>query len=395
MARLTNDQAVRVFLASQGFMESRPSGRVDARHFAKLIRRLRLLQIDSVNVLTRAHYLPVFARLGSYDRTALDRWIYDGRNMFEYWCHEQSYAPMSFQPMMRTRMRAVADKPWKRIQELRDTNQPYIDQVLGEVVDRGPVSSRELSDPGQKTGPWWGYGKGKIALDWLFSIGAITVDRRVNFERFYDAPERVFPADVLEADDPSPEESDRARIREAVVALGIGTVADLADFFRMRKTETARAIEWLVAQGELVEVEVPEWGATAYMRPDTPIPRRRRGVALLAPFDTMVWDRARTERMFDFHYRIEIYTPAPKRVYGYYVLPFMVDGRLVGRVDLKADRQAGILRAQGVYAEDGVDREAAGRALAGELQLMAAWLGLGEVAVARKGNLAADTARAL
>ena len=188
MARLTNDQAVRVFLAAQGFMESRPSGRVDARHFAKLIRRLRLLQIDSVNVLTRAHYLPVFARLGAYDRAALDRWIYDGRNMFEYWCHEQSYAPMSFQPMMRTRMRAVAQKPWRRIQELRDNDQPYIDRVLGEVVERGPISSRELSDPGEKTGPWWGYGKGKIALDWLFSIGAITVDRRVNFERFYDAP---------------------------------------------------------------------------------------------------------------------------------------------------------------------------------------------------------------
>ena len=307
--KMSNDAAVRVFLGAQGFADPRPAGRVDARHFAKLMKRLRILQLDSVNVVTRAHYFPAFARLGVYDRMAFDRWIYDEANLFEYWFHEQSLAPMSFHPMMRERMDAMVDNTWRRFNELQVEEPHYVDSVLEEIRDRGPITSRDLSDPGEKTGPWWGYGKGKIALDWLFMTGKICVARRHNFTRYFDLPERVMDSSALAASTPSPEASDEARILEAAHALGIGTVGDLADFFRMRKTETGKIVERLVEQRSLVEVEVTEWGQPAFVLPDVSVPRSRRGTGLMSMFDTLVWDRARTERMFDFRYRIEIYTP--------------------------------------------------------------------------------------
>ena len=384
-----------MFLGAQGFGDRRPSGRVDVRHFARVVRRLRLLQIDSVNVLTRAHYLPVFARLGPYRRQALDRWIYEGRHMFEYWCHEQSYAPVSFHPMMRPRMHAMRDPRWQRVRDLLERDPGYVRSVLDEVRERGPIPARLLSDPGEKTGPWWGYGKGKVALAWLFATGEVAVARRVNFERWYDRPERVLPPEVLAEPDPSPEEADRARVHEAAGALGIGTVGDLADYFRMKTASTAEAVRQLVAGGALREVSVAGWPRPGYVPADVVVPRRRRGTALLCPFDPLVWDRKRTERLFGFHYRIEIYTPRAKRVYGYYVLPFLVDGFLVGRVDAKADRQAGVLRIPASHAEPDVDLTAVGRALAGELHRMAGWLGLQDVEVMRSGNLAEATRRAL
>ena len=391
----TNDQAVRTFLGAQGFGDRRPPSRVDARHFARVVRRVRLLQIDSVNVVTRAHYLPVFARLGPYPRRALDRWIYEGRHMFEYWCHQQSYAPVGFHPMMRSRMREMRDPRWKRVQDLLEHDAGYVRSVLEEVAERGPIPARLLSDPGEKTGPWWGYGKGKVALAWLFATGQVAVARRVNFERWYHVAERVLPAEVLEAPDPSPEESTRRMVLEAAGALGIGTVADLSDYFRCRITPTAHAVEQLVSRGELREVSVAGWDRPAYVREDLVVPRMRRGTALLCPFDPLVWDRDRTERMFGFRYRIEIYTPKAKRVYGYYVLPFLMDGRLVGRVDVKADRKAGVLRVPASHAEPGADLAAVGVALAPELRAMARWLGLHDVEVAPSGNLAAATGAAL
>lgn len=393
--KFSNDQAVRVFLAAQGFGDPRPSGRVDSRHFARMIRRIRLLQIDSVNVLTRAHYLPVFARLGSYRRQALDRWIYEGRHMFEYWCHEQSYAPVGCHPMMRPRMQEMWDHKWKRVRELLDQDPGYVRTVLEEVGERGPIPARYLSDPGEKTGPWWGYGKGRVALAWLFATGQVAVAHRVNFERWYDMPERVLPPEVLAEPDPSPDEACRAWVREAAGALGIGTVADLADYFRMKITPTARAVRQLAATGELREVTVAGWSRPAYVPDGVVVPRVRRGTALLCPFDPLVWDRKRTERMFGFRYRIEIYTPRAKRVYGYYVLPFLMDGHLVGRVDAKADRHKGVLLIPTAHAEPGVDITAAGRVLAGELRSMAAWLGLRDVQVAPSGNLAEATRAAL
>ena len=395
LSKFTNDQAVRVFLSAQGFAGPRPSGRIDSRHFARVIRRVRLLQIDSVNVLARAHYLPVFARIGPYRRSAPDRWIYEGRHMFEYWCHEQSYAPAGFHPMMRSRMERMRDHRWKRVQDLLEHDPGYVMAVLDEVRERGPIPARNLSDPGEKTGPWWGYGKGKVALAWLFATGQVAVARRVNFERWYDRPERVLPPEVLAEPDPDPEEANRARIREAAGALGIGTVPDLADYFRMKITPTARAVRQLVAAGELREVTTEGWGRPAYISPSSVLPRTRRGTALLCPFDPLVWDRDRTERMFGFRYRIEIYTPRAKRVYGYYVLPFLMNGHLVGRVDAKADRHEGVLRIPAAHAEPGVDMAAAGRALAGELRSMATWLGLGDIEVATSGNLADSTRAAL
>jgi hypothetical protein len=392
---LSNDAAVRVFLGAQGFAEPRPAGRVDARHFAKLMKRLRILQLDSVNVVTRAHYFPAFSRLGVYDRMAFDRWIYDDANLFEYWFHEQSLAPMSFQPMMRKRMDAMVDNTWRRFNELQVEEPHYVDSVLEEIRDRGPITSRDLSDPGEKTGPWWGYGKGKIALDWLFMTGNICVARRHNFTRYFDLPERVMDSSALAASTPAPEAADEARILEAVHALGIGTVGDLADFFRMRKTETGKIVERLVEQRSLVEVEVAEWGQPAFVLPDVSVPRSRRGTGLVSMFDTLVWDRARTERMLGFRYRIEIYTPKLKRVYGYYVLPFLVDGELVGRVDVKADRKASVLRVPGVFAQDGVDVTHVGRELAVELRTMAEWLDLDDVEVIKNGNLAPATRSAL
>ena len=287
--RFTNDQAVRIFLRAQGFGDPRPAGRVDARHFARVVSRLRLVQIDSVNVLTRAHYLPVFARLGPYRREALDRWIYHGRHMFEYWCHEQSYAPVSFHPMMRPRMHSMRDHGWKRVRDLLEHDPGYVRSVLDQVGERGPIPARHLSDPGEKTGPWWGYGKGKVALAWLFATGQVAVARRINFERWYDRPERVLPTEVLAEPDPSPEEADRARVREAAGALGIATVGDLADYFRMKITPTARAVQHLASAGEFREVSVTGWSRPAYLRDDVVLPRARKGTALLCPFDPLVW----------------------------------------------------------------------------------------------------------
>ena len=234
-----------------------------------------------------------------------------------------------------------------------------------------------------------------MALAWLFATGQVTVAKRVNFERWYDHPERVLPSEVLESPGLSAGESTRRMVLEAVASLGIGTVADLADYFRLKITPTARAVEELVAAGDIREVSVEGWSRPAYVGEHTILPRARRGAALLCPFDPLVWDRKRTERMFGFRYRIEIYTPRPKRIYGYYVLPFLMNGRLVGRVDAKADRKAGVLRIPASYAEPGVDRSAAGRVLAGELRAMASWLGLREVEVAPSGNLAGATRAAL
>ncbi len=392
---LTNEQAAKVFLRAQGFADAPPSGRVDKRHFARVIRRVRLIQIDSVNVLARAHYLPVFSRIGAYGRSALDRWIYEDRRVFEYLCHEQSYAPVGFHPMMRSRMERMRDHKWGKIRDLLEHDAGYMNKVLHEVRERGPIPARRLSDPGEKTGPWWGYGKGKVALAWLFATGQVAVSHRTNFERWYDRPERVIPLEILAHPDPSPEEANQARVWEAVGALGIGTVADIADYFRMKIGVTAQAVDRLVDTGKLYPVRVRGWSRPAYVRDDLRVPRTRRGTALVCPFDPLVWDRNRTERVFGFRYRIEIYTPRSKRVYGYYVLPFLMDGHLVGRVDVRADRAGGVLQVPAAHAEPGVDRTAVGRTLASELQTMAEWLGLGDVRVATTGDLADATRAAL
>ena len=386
--KLTNAQAVRAFLGAQGFRDPRPVGRVDARHFRRVIDRVSLLQIDSVNVVTRAHYVPLFARLGPYSTDLFDAFVYDRREMLEYWCHEQSYVPVELYPTLGHRMESFASRTWRSLESELERDPGYLDRVLDEVRENGPIPTRALTDPGERTGPWWGYGKGKRALEYLFATGQITVDRRINFERHYDVPERVLPDHVIEQEPMERADALAEWIRRAIRSLGVATVADLSDYFRTRQRDIGPVVDQMVAAGELTPTEVEGWGRSAYADPELRIPRSVPGRALVAPFDSLVWDRSRTERMFGFHYRIEIYVPEPKRTYGYYVFPFRLDEEIVARVDLKADRASGRLLVRGAFAEPDMEHRRVAMELAAELHTMAGWLGLDEVEIADNGDLA-------
>lgn len=386
MTRLTADEARRLALAAQGFNGARPAGRIDTRHFRKLIDTIGVVQLDSVNVLVRTHYLPFFSRLGPYDRKRLDDWVWGSGEMFEYWAHMASVVPSETHRLFRWRM--DNEGIWRVFQKVLEKKPDYLDLVLEEVRRRGPLQTSDLEDPGQKRGQdsMWNWSEGKAALEWWFFKGKLATAARPNFVRIYDVAERVIPARHLEAPTPPEDQAKAELLVMSAKALGIGTAADLADYYRMRHTATLLAD--LVKTGRLLQVEVEGWRRPAYMHPDTVIPRKASGTALLSPFDNLVFNRERVERIFDFHYRIEIYTPAPKRVYGYYVLPFLHEGRLVGRVDLKADRANRALLVRGAYGEPGVDRVAVGRALGAELERMARWLDLDDVVVSDRGDLA-------
>lgn len=391
MRTISLPQARRITLAAQGLTGARPSGAVDIRHFRRVVGLINLIQLDSVNVAIRAHYMPVFSRIGSYDRARLDAWV-NGHELFEYFAHEASVVPTSDLPMLRHRMAAM--KPWRRVRPLLKDHPEYFEQVYREVAEHGPLTVSELSDPGSRTGPWWGHGKGKVALDWLYLSGRLTIRGRTpTFVSIYDLPERVFPPQLLTEELPQ-EHAHRAMLLRAAQSHGVGTVADLADYYRLSNREASPRLHELAASGALEEVHVEGWRGPVYLHPNARLPHRIQGAALLAPFDPLIWFRPRVERLFGFRYRIEIYVPEPQRRYGYYVYPFLLDGELVGRVDLKADRPAGVLRVPGAFIEDGHDRVRVARELAGELRLMAAWLGLTEVHVARKGNLAAALQKA-
>ena len=362
------DQARRIALAAQGVARPRAERRIDARQVRAVVARQRLLQIDSVNVLARAHYLPLFSRLGPYDPGILDRLAYRDRELYESWAHQASLVPVAHQPLLRWRSAEHAAR-WPF------DDRALLEKVYAEVAERGPISAAELSEPGRRTGPWWGRPEGKRALDALFWYGRVCALRRPSFERVYDLPERVLPAAVLAAPTPPEREAKRELLRLAAGALGIGTVTDLADYYRLLPTDCRPLLDELVAAGELDRVTVDGWRQPAYLDPAAVVPRRAEGRALLSPFDPVVWCRDRTERLFGFHYRIGIYTPEHLRTHGYYALPFLVGDTLAGRVDLKADRKAGVLRVQGVWWED---RPYDGE-LRAELDLVARWLGLGEV----------------
>lgn len=394
MRRLTPAQARRVALAAQGFPRRPPTGRVDARHLDRVLAATGLLQIDSVNVLVRAHYLPVFSRLGPYPLELLDRYAYRQRRLFEYWGHEASLIPVERRPLFVHRMEGGWH--WESVERLGREHPGFVDQVLEMVKQRGPVTAGELDDGGAAPrGTWWDWGKVKLALEWLFLTGKVTVAERVSFTRRYDLPERVFPPAVLA--EPAPD-ADEARSRLLALAArhhGVGTAADLADYYRIRVPAARPLLQGLVRRGELEEVEVEGWRGPVYLHPEAQLPRWVRGRALLSPFDPVVWFRPRTERLFGFHYRIEIYTPAPQRRYGYYVLPFLLDGELVARVDLKAERATGRLLVRTAWGEDGIDRSRVAAELVAELAEMAVWLGLGEVVVEPVGDLAESLARAV
>ena len=388
--RLPAALARRIALAAQGFAEPRPTGPVGTRQLRRTAEGLAVVQIDSVNVLSRSHYLPFFSRLGPYPREVLDALSGERHDVFEYWAHEASFLPVRLHPLLRWRMAAADREAWGSMTGIARERPDYVAALLQRVRDDGPVRAGELAgERPNRPGSMWNWHAGKAALEYLFFTGALTARRRTpGFERVYDLPERVLPAAVVRA--PTPERSDAVRelVRTAARALGVGTETDLRDYFRLTPVDARRAIAELTDAGELQPVEVTGWDRPAWLDPQARRPRWIRARALLSPFDSLVWERPRVERIWGFRYRLEIYTPAAKRVHGYYVLPFLLGDALVARVDLKADRAAGVLRVQAAHAEAGVDRGEVAVALAAELRTMAGWLQLDDVVVAPVGDLA-------
>jgi uncharacterized protein YcaQ len=381
--------ARRIALAAQGFGNSRPAGPIGAARMMAVTKRLAIHQIDSVNVLARAHYLPLFSRLGDYPRDLLDRAAWGRpRRLFEYWAHEASLLPLELHPLLRWRMaRAESGEGlWRRLAAYAGERRGHAMDLLKRIEAEGPLAASDLREEKARSG-WWEWSDAKTALEWLFWAGYVTTaTRRGSFERVYDLSERVIPADILALPTPDREEAQRRLIEIAARALGVATSADLRDYFRLRPEATPR-IDELVEEGVLQPVQLEGWRQAAFLHRDAPPPRKTRAAALLVPFDPLIWERSRTERLFGLRYRIEIYTPAEKRVHGYYVLPFLCGERIAARVDLKADRAAGLLRVQAAFAEPGASADAPQR-LAAELERMAAWLGLSGVTVAPKGDLA-------
>ncbi len=387
MRQVTLDQARRYALGAQGFTTPRPAGEVDVRHLRRVVDRIGVVQLDSVNVFARAHYMPFFSRLGAYDRDRVDSWLWGSGEMFEYWAHMASVVPTPEHRLFRWRM--VQDYKWKSLRDLVKRSPGFVEAVYGQVNERGPIQTSDLEDLGTKrNGGMWNWSDGKIALEALFDEGRVTTAARPNFVRLYDITERVIPAVHLDEPDLEETAAKSELLVKAARSLGVGTAEDLADYYRIRMPVARPLIDALAEEGRLVEVQVEGWGKPAYLHPEATLPRRASGTALLSPFDNLIFFRDRVERLWDFHYRVEIYVPEPKRVHGYYVLPFLYEGELVARVDLKSDRQANALLVRGAYAEPGVDRVTVGRALRDELHLVSGWLGLGDVAVSRKGDLA-------
>jgi hypothetical protein len=396
-AELSLAEARRIALAAQGFDSARRdgplSGNVGTHELSGIVDRLALIQLDSVNVVVRSHYMPFFSRLGPYDRPLVEKMAFDERRHFEYWAHMASILPMGMHPLLRFRMRS-AEPRW-RARRLIEEAPGYLDAVLQEVRQNGPLCVSGLDDPGERKGPWWGYSDGKTALEWHFLTGAVTTSTRRNFTRYYDLAERVIPSDVLAQADVAEEDAHRALMLLAARCHGVGTARDLADYFRIRPADAPVRLRELVDSGDVREVAIEGWKEPAYLHTEAVDPGEIRGEALLTPFDPVVWKRDRAERLFDFNYRIEIYVPETKRRYGYYVMPFLMDGELVARVDLKADRERGVLKVKGAFVEEGASQAEVADRLAGELKLMAGWLGLERVVAGRRGNLIDGLRRSL
>jgi uncharacterized protein YcaQ len=388
---LTAGQARRIALAAQGFAAPRPDGEIGRRQLLKTIERLGVVQIDSVNVVSRTHYLPAFSRLGAYPRPLLEEVAWGKKPaLIEYWGHEASLTPLATQPLLRWRMQDAHDGvgTWKGIARFLRERRELIDRALAEIEARGPLAASELEVGLKGNGGWWGWSEAKRALECLFWTGELTTaTRRSTFERVYGLPQKVLPRAILATPTPPRDEAQRALLRIAARALGVATERDLRDYFRMGLAETKARVAELVEGGDLLPVSVKGWREPAYLDPAARRPRRVEAHALLSPFDNAIWFRERTERMFGVRVRLEIYTPAHKRTHGYYVLPFLEGDALTARVDLKADREAGVLIVQASHAEPWATGDTPVR-LAAELELMAGWLGLSEVRVEPRGDLA-------
>ncbi|WP_300018945.1 crosslink repair DNA glycosylase YcaQ family protein [Pseudonocardia sp.] len=397
--------ARRAVLAAQGFADPLPSGPVTRRHLQRVLDRVRLLQLDSVNVAVRAHYMPVFSRLGPYARGLLDEaaWAHSARRprlLVEHWAHEASLLPVADWPLLASGAKRAGW--WRHYGPLIEANPGLVDDVLAAVKEIGPVGAGELEavlGGASRTRPpgatWWERSDVKRICEYLFGTGLLTTGARRHFQRLYDLPERVLPPEVLAAVPADPEQSARTLVLRSASALGVATEPDLRDYYRLGPARSRQAVTELVDAGALEAVTVRGWRHPAYRLPGARTPRRITGRALLCPFDPLIWERHRTERLFGFRYRIEIYVPEARREYGYYVFPFLLDGELVARVDLKADRAAGVLRVPGAFAEPGVDIVRVSGELAVALREMAGWLELDAVVVGDRGDLAAPLAVAV
>lgn len=381
-------------MAAQGFADPAHS-RITMRTFQRALARTGVLQVDSVNVLQRAHLMPLYSRLGPYDTGLLTR-ASSGRQrtLVEYWAHVQAYMPVDLWPVMEHRRdfyRRKQHKWWK------DVPHHLAADLIREIRDGGAATARDLTAriegadiPRAKQHWGWNWSQARIALDFLYMTGELAIaGRNSQFEVLYDLPERVIPAVHLNAPHLNTAEAERELVRRAAISHGVATVQDLRDYYRLPLLTGAQAaVDDLVDAGELQAVDVDGWRRPAYVHRDARMPRLIRAATLLSPFDPVVWERARTEALFDFRYRIEIYTPAAKRQYGYYVLPFLMGDRIVARVDLKADRPRRTLVVHGSYAEPGAPEETADRLVA-ELRRLAGWLGLEHIEVVPKGDFAA------
>jgi uncharacterized protein YcaQ len=395
-ADLSSEDARRLALSSLGFggQKLRRVGTPQVRATAE---RLGAIQIDSVNVLARAHYLPTFSRYGPYRMSALDELAHVRRELFEYWGHAACFLPIELYPLMRWRMDNQREA-WKGLSRKRKT---FMDAVYQEVTERGPIAASELSNGGRSKGPWWGWSDGKEALELLFSQGRLAIAGRRHFERLYDLPGRLFPKAILDAPALPPSDAKKALLVRATRAMGIGTAKDIAQYFHIdawwdRVTVKGRRapakvgvlFEELVEEGRLERVRVEHWRESGYLIPGVRIPTSIGAASIVSPFDPVLWERKWTKAVFGFDYQIEIYVPAARRIYGYYVLPFLLGDRFAARVDLKADRRTSTLIVHAAYVEPGFDSRRVASALAGELRSVAAWLSLASIVVHPKGDLA-------
>ena len=371
-------------LAAQGFDTPRPASKATQRHVNSLISRLGVIQIDSVNVLVRSQELPLFSRLGNHDRNAIPK-ATESQKIFEYWGHEAAHLPVEIHPLFRWKMEAARlgkARHWG-LTSFYDDNKAFVKRMLKNVETNGPTTARELSTRTEKRGAdkktWWDWDEAKVGLEYLFLTGQLmSRGRGTDFARIYDTPERVLPRQVLDAPTPTEHDARKQLLIRSAIAQGVATVGDLADYYRQKPAAVKPLIAELIEEGELRTVAVDGWAEKAFVHRSAKLPKQLHATALLSPFDSLVWCRPRNERLFDFHYRIEIYTPKEKRKFGYYVLPFMMNSQMVGRVDLKADRANSKLLVHSVHTEKGIKRATINDALNNELRALATWLQLNE-----------------
>lgn len=388
---MSNDVARRVALGAQGFADRPPRGAVDRRHLRRVMKRLRVLQLDSIPVVIRTQYLPFHSRLGPYRAELLDRIAYGDDAWFESWAHEASLLPVESEPLFRWMKRRFREgQTWKRLHAFATREAAYVGRVLDEVRARGALAPSELSEPRPSKGSsgWGSRSQGAMALDWLYRVGEVGIRRSGNFEKRFSVLGDIVPSPILNAPTPSKTDAIRELTAQSVEALGVGTASDVADYFRLPIRDVRAALAQLVEGGRVVSADVEGWARPAFADPKAPTPRCIVGARVLSPFDPVVWKRDRAQRLFGFEYKIEIYTPAAKRRWGYYVLPVLIDEHLVARLDVKTDRDAGVLRIKAAYVEAGSDARDIAPRVVGAVRDLARLVEVEEVRVERRGSLA-------